>query len=420
MYTGEVGAKRIRGKYLQAILRQDIAYFDHVGAGEVATCIHMDTHLVQQGISEKVALVINFLSAFFAGFILAYTQSWRLALAMPSILPCIVLTSIIMSKLVAKYIQAALQYVAEGGTIAEEVISTVRTEHAFGSQEALGSPFDKKIHSMRTLNRKSSIWHGCGLGVLFFFLCSAYALGTEIHVTLSAMAGQVVIVFMAILTGSYFVLSNLSAALINACGAAAQLFVTIERVPDIDSPSSDGLRLENVFGKITLEDVRFSYCARNDVPILEGIDITFEAGKRTALVGASGSGKSIIISFVERFYDPLGGAVKLDGVDLRDLNVKWLRSQIGLVSQEPVLFAMTIRANIAHGLIGTPYEHGACIKSNADGFICKLAQGYDTMVGEHGFLLSGGQKQRVAIARAIVSDPCILLLDEATSALDTR
>ncbi|KAI5993497.1 P-loop containing nucleoside triphosphate hydrolase protein [Pisolithus albus] len=225
--------------------------------------------------------------------------------------------------------------------------------------------------------------------------------------------------------------SNPSAALINARGAAAQLFATIERVPEIDSAGSDGLRLEKVFGKITLENVRFSYPARADVPILKGIDITFEAGKRTALVGASGSGKSTIISLVERFYDPLSGTVKLDGVDLRDLNIKWLRSQIGLVSQEPVLFATTIRANIAHGLIGTSYEHAsedekfklikeACIKSNAHGFICKLAQGYDTMVGEHGFLLSGGQKQRVAIARAIVSNPRILLLDEATSALDTR
>ena len=134
---------------------------------------------------------------------------------------------------------------------------------------------------------------------------------------------------------------------------------------------------------------------------------------------------------MERFYDPTSGIVKLDGVDIRDLNLKWLRSQIGLVSQEPTLFATTIKGNVAHGLIGTKYEHAsedekfalikeACIKSNADGFIMKLPMGYDTLVGERGFLLSGGQKQRVAIARAIVSDPRILLLDEATSALDTQ
>ncbi|KAI6166370.1 P-loop containing nucleoside triphosphate hydrolase protein [Pisolithus thermaeus] len=437
IYTGEVNSKRIREKYLQAILRQDVAYFDHVGAGEVATRIQTDT--LQQGISEKVPLVISFLSAFFVGFILAYTQSWRLALSMSPILPCIVITSAIMNKLVAKYTQTALQYVAESGSIAEEAISTVRTVQALGSQKVLGSLFNERMCSIRTLSAKSSIWHGCGLGILFFFLYSSYALAFNFGTTLInggyATAGQVVNVFMAILSGSFSTVKMAPDArgkpLINARGAAAKLFATIERVPDIDSARSDGLKLEKVIGKITLEDVRFSYPARTDVPVLKSINITFEAGKRVALVGASGSGKSTIISLVERFYDPLSGTVRLDGVDLRDLNIKWLRTQIGLVSQEPVLFATTIRANVAYGLIGTPYEHAsedekfklikeACIKSNADDFIGKLAQGYDTMVGEHGFLLSGGQKQRVAIARAIVSDPRILLLDEATSALDTR
>lgn len=209
------------------------------------------------------------------------------------------------------------------------------------------------------------------------------------------------------------------------------MYATIERIPDIDSSDPNGSKPERVVGEITLEDVEFSYPSRPDVPIVKGINITFTAGQTAALVGASGSGKSTIISLIERFYDPLSGSVKLDGLDIRSLNVKWLRSQIGLVSQEPTLFATTIRGNVAHGLINTPYEHDseeekfklikqACIKANADGFITKLPDGYDTMVGERGFLLSGGQKQRVAIARAIVSDPRILLLDEATSALDTQ
>ncbi|KAI6046276.1 P-loop containing nucleoside triphosphate hydrolase protein [Pisolithus marmoratus] len=424
IYTGEVNAKRIREKYLQAILRQDIAYFDNVGAGEVATHIQTDTHLVQQGISEKVALAINYLSAFFTGFILAYTQSWRLALAMSSIVPCMGIAGVVINKLIAKYTQMTLQYVAESGTIAEEAISTVRTAHAFGLQQVLGSLFNKKIDSIRTVNAKSSILHGCGMGFFFFIIYSAYALAFDFGTTLinegHATAGQVVNVFMAILI-----------AITTARGAAVKLFATIERVPDIDSASPDGLKPEKVFGEIVLKDVRFNYPSRPDVPILKGIDITFNAGKTAAVVGASGSGKSTIISLVERFYDPLSGTIKLDGVDLRNLNLKWLRSQIGLVSQEPVLFATTIRANVAYGLIGTSYEHAsedekfklikdACTKSNADGFISKLPQGYDTLVGERGFLLSGGQKQRVAIARAIVSDPRILLLDEATSALDTQ
>ena len=264
-----------------------------------------------------------------------------------------------------------------------------------------------------------------------------------------ANAGEVVNVFMAILIGSFslallapeaqgeFIVSPTQlasdepTAITNGRGAAAKLFATIERVPEIDSASPEGLKPDTVSGEITLEDVRFNYPARPDVPILKGISITFEAGKTAALVGASGSGKSTIISLVERFYDPLGGSVQLDGVPLHELNLKWLRTQIGLVSQEPTLFSTTIKENVAHGLVGSPHEHAsdeekfrlikdACIKANADDFITKLPHGYDTLVGERGFLLSGGQKQRVAIARAIVSDPRILLLDEATSALDTQ
>lgn len=220
-------------------------------------------------------------------------------------------------------------------------------------------------------------------------------------------------------------------AITHGRGAAAKLYETIDRVPPIDSADPGGLKPETVHGDIVLENVKFSYPSRPDIPIVQDLSLAFPAGKTAALVGASGSGKSTIISLVERFYDPSSGIVKLDGFDLKDLNVKWLRTQIGLVSQEPTLFATTIKGNVAHGLIGTKYEHAsedekfalvkeACIKANADVFINNMPLGYDTLVGERGFLMSGGQKQRIAIARAIVSDPRILLLDEATSALDTQ
>ncbi|PPQ92430.1 hypothetical protein CVT25_008651 [Psilocybe cyanescens] len=437
VYTGEVNAKRIRERFLKAVLRQDIAFFDNVGAGEVATRIQTDTHLVQQGISEKVALVANFLSSFVTGFIVAYARNWRLALAMTSILPCMAITGGAMDKFISGYMQLGLKHIAEGGSMAEEVISTVRTAQAFGTQKILGSLYNKHVNESHKVDMKASFWHGGGLAAFFFVIYASYGLAFSFGTTLInkglATAGSVVNVFFAILIGS-FSLSLLAPemqAITHGRGAAAKLYHTIDRVPDIDSADPGGLKPEQVEGEIVLEDVRFSYPSRPSIPVVKGLSITFRAGKTAALVGASGSGKSTVISLVERFYDPSAGAVKLDGVNVRDLNLKWLRTQIGLVSQEPTLFGTTIRGNVAHGLIGTKYENApdeekealikeACIKANADGFISKLPLGYDTMVGERGFLLSGGQKQRVAIARAIVSDPRILLLDEATSALDTQ
>lgn len=214
VYTGEINAKRVRERYLQAVLRQDIQYFDKVGAGEVATRIQTDTRmfpsflslwddsyfllpdLVQQGTSEKVALVVSFLAAFVCGFILAYVRSWRLALAMSSILPCIAITGGIMNKFISNYMQyvtkpsfpverltlyvrLSLKHVAEGGNMAEEVISTVRTAQAFGTQAILAGLYDAFIDKSLNVDMKAAIWHGGGLGVFFFVIYSAYGLGTS-------------------------------------------------------------------------------------------------------------------------------------------------------------------------------------------------------------------------------------------------
>lgn len=437
VYTGEVGAKRTREKYLQAVLRQDIAYFDKVGAGEVATRIQTDTHLMQQATSEKVALTISFLAAFITGFVLAYVRQWRLALAMTSILPCMAIAGGFMNKFISMYKQFSLQHVAEGGNMAEEVISTVRTAQAFGTQKTLAALYDVHINKSLAVELKSSIWNGAGLAFFFFVIYASYGLafhwGTTLIIKGYADAGQVVNVILAILIGSISLtmLAPEIQALSHGCSAAAKLYETIDRRPDIDSSDPGGLKPEKVEGEIKLEGVRFAYPSRPTLEVTKGLDLTFRAGKTAALVGASGSGKSTVIQLVERFYDPTAGVVKFDGLNIKELNLKWLRSQVGLVSQEPTLFATTIKNNVAHGLINTPFEHAseeekfalikeACVKANADGFISKLPNGYDTMVGERGFLLSGGQKQRIAIARAIVSDPKVLLLDEATSALDTQ
>lgn len=185
-----------------------------------------------------------------------------------------------------------------------------------------------------------------------------------------------------------------------AQGAGGKVFEIIDRVPLIDSSSQEGLRPSECLGEIRVHNVSFVYPSRPDVPILSNYSLSIPKGRVTALVGGSGSGKSTLISLMERFYDPDEGFLTLDGKNLKDLNIKWLRTQIGLVSQEPTLFATTIRGNIEHGLLNTQYEHlsaelrdrlvvWAAKQANAHDFIEKLPEKYETMVGERGFLLSG-------------------------------
>ena len=205
--------------------------------------------------------------------------------------------------------------------------------------------------------------------------------------------------------------------------AAARLFALFDTKPRIDPAASEGQKPTGVRGEIELREVVFAYPPAPDHRVCDGYSLTIRAGQTVALCGASGSGKSTIIALIERFYDPQAGAVLLDGVDIKELNVRWLRQQLGLVGQEPVLFMRTVAENIGFGKAGATRAEieAAAAAANAHGFITEsLAHGYDTPVGQGGSKLSGGQKQRVAIARALVRAPSVLLLDEATSALDNE
>ena len=202
--------------------------------------------------------------------------------------------------------------------------------------------------------------------------------------------------------------------------AAQALFKLLDRKPAIDSADPGGLQPDACAGQLELVDVAFTYPTRPGVPVFQRLSLQVPAGRTLALIGESGSGKSTVIQLLLRFYDPDAGSVHLDSNDLRQLNIAWLRRQLGLVSQEPALFATTLAENIGFGAEGANKEEveAAARAANAHGFISELPDGYQTFVGERGVQLSGGQKQRIAIARAVLRNPTVLLLDEATSALD--
>lgn len=206
-----------------------------------------------------------------------------------------------------------------------------------------------------------------------------------------------------------------------AKGAAAKIFQIIENKPFIDPLANIGYCPTTCEGNISFENVFFNYPSRPDVKVLQGINLSINKGEIVALVGASGCGKSSCLQLLQRFYDPDQGSVLLDNRNLKELNVNWLRENIGVVGQEPVLFGTTILENIRYGHEEATVEEieNAAKIANAHNFISNMPQGYNTIVGERGSQISGGQKQRIAISRALVKNPRVLLLDEATSALDT-
>ena len=429
-YSGEKLTKRLRLLLFQSFMRQEMGWFDDTRrtTGVLATKLANDVVRIEGVTGTRLGTTVQLISTLVVALVIAFTATWQLSLAVLACMPLLALAGYAQMKVMLGFNQKARKAYEQSGSVASEAVENVRTVIQINQEDA----FMRDYHDALAEPNRSSMRTAHIGGASFAFSeavnmlvnAMAFYYGAELvtwglidfaammRATSSVIFGGMMIGQLASISGDY------SKAII----AAAEFFAIVDRKPLIDSESTDGQTPTQLKGEIKFSDVKFTYPSRPDIPILRGLDLEVGVGQTVALVGASGCGKSTTIQLLERFYDPVDGSVTVDGIDTRDLNLNWLRSQIGLVGQEPILFATTILENIRYGKPDATMEEieAAAKASNAYNFITSLPDGFNTYVGEKGTQLSGGQKQRIAIARALVRNPKILLLDEATSALDSE
>lgn len=415
-------------EYLKAALRQDARYYDVVSPpGDTFAALGPDVASMTEAVGQNVGLAIQYVTTFIAGLIIGFIRGWRVALVVLAFIPLFILVLAVLGTVLMGAAKKSSEAYASAASIANNALCSIREVLSATAHEFLNASYNDALAPAVRSDRTEGITRGAIWGGFFFLMFATY--GSVLWIAAVFVrdghmsGGEVVTAFFAVMIGGIILgqLAPIASSMLGGIPAARRLYALIDRMPDIDV-YGPGETPQEVAAELKLTDVRFAYPARPDYEVLRGISLEVPPGQTVALVGESGSGKSTVIQLIERFYDPTSGVVMLDGVDLRQLQVRWLRQQMGLVSQEPILFSGSVRENIRFGRPDASDEEveAAARAANAHTFVEAMDNGYDTFCGERGTQLSGGQKQRLAIARALLRDPRILLLDEATSALDAE
>ncbi len=426
-WLGERVVTDLRGLVVDRLVTLPLSWFHERRTGELVSRLSSDVTTIENIVGSELSLALRNGVQLIGGLALLFWVNAELTALMLLMVPPLVLVSLWFGREIRRMAKAVQDQLAQVSGHITEQIGAIQTVQAFVREKHASQKYRDGVESvfkmsMRMVRWRASFFSGA-MGAGYLAIAALVWLGGRAMIRGEITSGELTAFFLYtfIVAGAIADVATLWGSLQRAAGATERLFAIVDTVPDVRDPDSP-VPLPAGGGAIRFEQVRFAYPSRPGVKVLDGIDLDVAPGSVVALVGPSGAGKSTVLNMVFRFHDPQDGRVTLEGVDVRALRLADLRHAMALVSQEPVLFAGTLRDNIAYAR-----EHAdqaaverAARDANAHDFISGFPEGYDTVIGERGVKLSGGQKQRVAIARALLADPRVLVLDEATSNLDSE
>jgi len=424
-YVGERIVIDLRTELYTHLQELSLRFYTERRVGELISRLSSDVTLVRTALTNNVATVLSQSITFIGSLVLMLVLNWRLTLFILALAPLVAISGVFFGARLRKLSTEVQDRLADSTAMAEEALGGVRVVKAFTREPYEINRYQNALNTMfQAVMRMTVLRSAFGPLITFLAFSSLAAIlwfgGRE--VLASRLSGGSLIAFLVYginIASSVGAFTSLYTQLQEAAGASQRIFELLDE-PNEVADSTGAVRLSEISGQIRFENVSFAYPGAGHV--LHDIDLEIPPGQVLALVGPSGAGKSTLFNLIPRFYDPSQGEIRIDGHDLRHVSLTSLRGQIGLVPQETQLFSGTVRENLRYGRLeasDAELVEAACF-ANAEEFIERLPEGYDTLVGERGVKLSGGQRQRIAIARAILKNPRILLLDEATSSLDSE